>query len=331
MAVAETSTTTPETITRNPQQQLALRSLFGAAYLLFCFWLVFSGLPTLWRELDLYNTMHESLAWALLLVVTVLVLAAEVIGYSYLYANNIAFHERGARAGSFLTAVAVVGILLLALLVVNLMHPQGMGAGIEAGIFVILLGGLLYGLYYLFTLPAWGALLGRLEDSGWFDLSGFKPNQGVRVRRGTVIGILTLVVCGLYVLVQHHTLANANWDIPVPFLGEGLVLPMMYQVNITVLLVIAAVSAWLAWRIVNWPTFADFLIATEAELNKVSWTTRKRLLQDTVVVLVTVVLFTVFLFAVDILWVYVLSNPFVRVLHTNPIEERQKQNQPTAW
>ena len=32
----------------------------------------------------------------------------------------------------------------------------------------------------------------------------------------------------------------------------------------------------------------DFLIATEAEMNKVSWTTRKRLVKDTIVVLVTV-------------------------------------------
>ena len=41
-------------------------------------------------------------------------------------------------------------------------------------------------------------------------------------------------------------------------------------------------------------------IATEAEINKVSWTTRKRLIQDTTVVLVTVFLFTLFLFVVDI-------------------------------
>ena len=50
---------------------------------------------------------------------------------------------------------------------------------------------------------------------------------------------------------------------------------------------------WRAWRgMVNFPAFADFLIATEAEMNKVSWTTRKRLVQDTIVVLTTVVLMT---------------------------------------
>jgi preprotein translocase SecE subunit len=53
--------------------------------------------------------------------------------------------------------------------------------------------------------------------------------------------------------------------------------------------------------------FADFLIATEAELNKVSWTTRKRLYQDTIVVLVTVVLMAFYLFAMDQVWQHVLS------------------------
>jgi preprotein translocase SecE subunit len=91
------------------------------------------------------------------------------------------------------------------------------------------------------------------------------------------------------------------------------------------------VAGWISWRIVNWPVFADFLIATEAEMNKVSWTTRKRLYQDTIVVLVTVVLFTLFLFVVDILWIKILSNPVLRVLDINPLEERAKQNAPTQW
>ena len=52
-------------------------------------------------------------------------------------------------------------------------------------------------------------------------------------------------------------------------------------------LLLLALSLWLAWRMVNLPPFADFLIATEAELNKVSWTTQQRLVQDTIVVLIT--------------------------------------------
>jgi len=70
-----------------------------------------------------------------------------------------------------------------------------------------------------------------------------------------------------------------------------------------------------AYRLVNFPPFADFLIATEAELNKVSWVTRKRLVQDTVVVLVTMLLLTVFLFVVDLIWFKTLSWRYIGVIH----------------
>jgi preprotein translocase SecE subunit len=91
-------------------------------------------------------------------------------------------------------------------------------------------------------------------------------------------------------------------------------MPLLPHVKYTLPILIAALAIWLAWRVVNVPSFADFLIATEAELNKVSWTTRPRLIQDTIVVLVTVVLFTVFLFVVDVAWGQILSWKAIGVL-----------------
>jgi preprotein translocase SecE subunit len=67
-----------------------------------------------------------------------------------------------------------------------------------------------------------------------------------------------------------------------------------------ILLIILAL--WISWKVVNIPVFADFLIATEAEMNKVSWTTKKKLFHDTIVVLTTLVLMSVFLFAMDQFW-----------------------------
>jgi len=67
-----------------------------------------------------------------------------------------------------------------------------------------------------------------------------------------------------------------------------------------ILLIILAL--WVSWKVVNIPVFADFLIATEAEMNKVSWTTKKKLFHDTIVVLTTLVLMSVFLFAMDQFW-----------------------------
>ena len=58
---------------------------------------------------------------------------------------------------------------------------------------------------------------------------------------------------------------------------------------------------WIIFRLVQFPPFVEFLIATEAEMNKVSWTSRDDLYRATTVVLSTVVLMAVFLFGVDCL------------------------------
>jgi len=91
-------------------------------------------------------------------------------------------------------------------------------------------------------------------------------------------------------------------------------------------LLLLAVGIWFAWRAVNLPSFADFLIATEAEMNKVSWTTQKRLVQDTTVVLVTVVLMALFLFSMDVLWKKVLSWKHIEVLHIPEDKSDQKKS-----
>jgi preprotein translocase SecE subunit len=94
---------------------------------------------------------------------------------------------------------------------------------------------------------------------------------------------------------------TGQWAPRIPFTG-GRYLPLLHDLKFTAPMALAAAGLWLAWRGVNYPTFADFLIATEAEMNKVSWTSRRRLVQDTIVVLITVLLFTVFLLAIDSFW-----------------------------
>jgi len=84
-------------------------------------------------------------------------------------------------------------------------------------------------------------------------------------------------------------------------------LTLMPSVQYTVPLLLIGLSLWVAWRLVNMPTFADFLIATEAELNKVSWPTHKRLVQDTIVVLIALLMMASYLFVVDQIWRVVLS------------------------
>ena len=64
----------------------------------------------------------------------------------------------------------------------------------------------------------------------------------------------------------------------------------------------ALALGWFIFRLVQYPPFVEFLIATEAEMNKVSWTSRDDLYRATTVVLATVVLMAVFLFGVDWVW-----------------------------
>ena len=90
--------------------------------------------------------------------------------------------------------------------------------------------------------------------------------------------------------------------------------PLFPVAALTLPLLLALGTAWLAWRAVNVPTFGDFLIATEAEMNKVSWTPRKRLIQDTVVVLICLALLTLFLLVIDLFWGSLLSLKFIGVL-----------------
>jgi preprotein translocase subunit SecE len=64
---------------------------------------------------------------------------------------------------------------------------------------------------------------------------------------------------------------------------------------------------WVAYRVVNVPSFADFLIAVEAEMNKVSWPTRPELTRASMVVLIVIFSLAAILAAYDLLWKVLLS------------------------
>ncbi len=66
--------------------------------------------------------------------------------------------------------------------------------------------------------------------------------------------------------------------------------------------VLLALGGWFCYRLVNFPTFADFLIAVEAEMAKVSWPSRRELIRATVVVLVTMLVLTIMLYIYDTVW-----------------------------
>ena len=66
--------------------------------------------------------------------------------------------------------------------------------------------------------------------------------------------------------------------------------------------ILLLVGIWLGYRIVNIPQFADFLIAVEAEMNKVSWPSRGELIRSSVVVIFVIFLLAIVLFGYDLVW-----------------------------
>ena len=70
--------------------------------------------------------------------------------------------------------------------------------------------------------------------------------------------------------------------------------------------VILAVGFWLGYRIVNYAPFADFLIAVEAEMSKVSWPTQQQLIRASAVVIILILGLTVIVYVYDLLLNYVL-------------------------
>ena len=151
-----------------------------------------------------------------------------------------------------------------------------------------------------------------LEEQGWFSTAYYKKTLGVRVRRLTILGLLLLGGSGIYSLWSQGVLPK-DWVVTLP-LDNAPTITLLPDAQYTALLILVALTLWVAWRATNVPTFAEFLVATEAEMNKVSWSPKKRLAQDTVVVLTTTLLMALFLLVVDLFWGWLLSREIVGVL-----------------
>lgn len=116
-----------------------------------------------------------------------------------------------------------------------------------------------------------------------FQFGVYKRTQGRVTRQVTFAVLATTVVI-------------AAWRFSVMMMGSSQAL--QYGVP----LLIVAGGLWLAYRAVNLPRFADFLIAVEAEMNKVSWPTRDVLFRSSAVVMFTIFSLAIILFMYDIIW-----------------------------
>lgn len=117
----------------------------------------------------------------------------------------------------------------------------------------------------------------------------YKRNQGRMARRVTM-----WVMIAIWAIAAYRVFAfwNSFPDFWLRILDASLwryMIPTM----------VAALGCWISFRIVNIPSFADFLIAVEAEMNKVSWPSRKELIRSSAVVIIVIGFLVVVLFAFD--------------------------------
>src|SRR5262249_10394629 len=91
------------------------------------------------------------------------------------------------------------------------------GLGVVAAAGVAFLGLFLW----LYTRPRTQRMILHFEQGGWFHATSYKGNQGVRVRRGTIFGILLMVGAGIYTLISHGALKRGSPDLElaIPFTG----------------------------------------------------------------------------------------------------------------
>ena len=120
---------------------------------------------------------------------------------------------------------------------------------------------------------------------GFFEI--YKPGQGRNVRMWSAVGYGALVCWFAYFMWDKLSVVDAGQYTQVIQVG----------VAVAIVVIFGLLGYWVLGlnKRVN-----DFLIATEGEMKKVNWTSRKEIIGSTKVVIVVVVAMAVLLFTVDI-------------------------------
>src|SRR5262245_18588763 len=225
MAVAVKNT--PETRTTTVFDRLAAASLAGVVYVLGSVGIVFKGLPALWGQLGLATDTFMGVALLVLVLPLVALVVLAVVGVRLAGPKP----RVGLKAGIFMGLVLLLFLALIGRwiggIIEGWVYDGGWFPGSEAlvgGIIAAVIVGLLaLWVLRIFFRPGFEAWLVRFEEAGWFSGKAFKPGQGLRVRRGTILGILALGGRAVFVLVKRDTLGAGGWEINIPFTGKFVV------------------------------------------------------------------------------------------------------------
>jgi len=118
----------------------------------------------------------------------------------------------------------------------------------------------------------------------------YKPGLGKYTRLYSAVALAVLAGLGCWRL--YTMLANVRW---------GLSEQMGFMISRLVPAALFAILAFLVYWLLNKPVVADFLIAAEGEMKKVSWSSRKEITVSTFIVIVVVIMLAVLIGLTDLI------------------------------
>lgn len=128
-----------------------------------------------------------------------------------------------------------------------------------------------------------------------------KPAQGRATRIATGCGAALLIGLTVHFLYTQ---------VPTWFFTPAEQFPTALKVWNGIVIAAALGLTVLGWRLINKPDHAEFLIATDSEMKKVNWTSRKELWGSTKVVIGFMLFIAAVLFVVDLVfhWIFYLMS-----------------------
>jgi preprotein translocase subunit SecE len=116
----------------------------------------------------------------------------------------------------------------------------------------------------------------------------YKRSQG-RIARQVTFGALAIIFAlGAWCLNDYYSNRGPGIQFGVP-------------------LAVLVIGLWASFRVVQLPSFADFLISVEAEMNKVSWPSRSELFRSSIVVMLMIFILAFVLLLFDLMWKFLLG------------------------
>jgi preprotein translocase subunit SecE len=137
-----------------------------------------------------------------------------------------------------------------------------------------------------------GSLIGE-----FFRADVYKRTQGRMARQFTFAALAAIIGIGTWRLAAQ---------LPVWFGGLSTIGGDYGLLRFVLPAALLAIGLWVCWRIVNIPSFAEFLIAVEVEMAKVSWPSADEVFRSSVVIIFLIFALSAILAGYDLFWAFLL-------------------------